>query len=1043
MSAGIDLVQCFGDTPVTFDELTSKLCYPLSKFEEFSDTPELHQTLAHAELIVCRIRAYYNLIQEICKQSVNTGEAFSSSLLKLAKCIDLGVDQKQLWAFNTDFTSEWDHLGTQKILNHAAHLITLFAEQTRMLATKILDIETILTKINDSLNKLQDLRSNFQRAYERLENAINRAASASSSRSPLDLQTFDNQVKEAQEIYQTTATVYLSHIRQMTGPNYIISYLRLIILALSVQQFYSEQVNLIFDSSINQIKKLITNIEEKSNVMDSGKSKPLKTPICEMKGEVNLSTSLNPRLEGYLFKRSGKKGWRTWARRWFRVNDNQLVYCKRFPGLTSADLQSACDTAFLELTQRVNALSSCTNRLKNETDAKNYLENNLPTQLSCQAAPRWTVMETNLRFCTARVVQPNKRLTAGEKQMNLLHYVTDRRFVFELVSSGHRTYYLQAGSTDELNLWVNTLQSGLHELYPTNLPRYLKNEGLKESFTNDSLDLLSSCSPTQISLDFSNSPSVNSMSGFRTNDPFSQVSQSSLPDYDALKNKSGILLWREPDLAGNRCCADCAVGDARWASINLGVTLCTLCAAVHRSLGVHISKVRSLTLDNWQPELLHVMLNLGNKFVNEIVEANRPHHSVPEFPRLSTNTPFEQRKVWIEAKWVRFKFARLPISTGEEVSDSTEAVQWIKHLYDNWLQTRAQTRDNFPELIHHPTSSSPSSIRESNSLDKKLTRHNMRRYAILNQLMNIIKALHEKHTSNAKNSSRVLFRCAEQLAAAENLVCFGARLGCPLLILSGLAGGASPDAKLKVGVSSSYPPLILASRTGSIAASEFLLLNGADIDIRDDQGRTALHHACRFGRVHLVCLLLRRRANQMIADKDGKLPLDVALELANADIVTLLRLQRLNETAKSSDFTLSDETVNDVFRDFTSRTYYLNCDDYDNVDGDDDDGYEDDETICTNLESYELSLPRTDKKAYTTNKIIKIRSIYERNLQTLPSNNTNGVILITSTTTNTTSVASTPSTITTAATPACGAIAVDIRRRRDRSHQNSFDSSEK
>ncbi|CAH8528844.1 unnamed protein product [Heterobilharzia americana] len=643
MSAGIDLVQCFGDTPVTFDELTSKLCYPLSKFEEFSDTPELHQTLAHAELIVCRIRAYYNLIQEICKQSVNTGEAFSSSLLKLAKCIDLGVDQKHL-------------------------------------------------------NKLQDLRSNFQRAYERLENAINRAASASSSRSPLDLQTFDNQVKEAQEIYQTTATVYLSHIRQMTGPNYIISYLRLIILALSVQQFYSEQVNLIFDSSskintltssslVNQIKKLITNIEEKSNVMDSGKSKPLRTPICEMKGEVNLSTSLNPRLEGYLFKRSGKKGWRTWARRWFRVNDNQLVYCKRFPGLTSADLQSACDTAFSELTQRVNALSSCTNRPKNETDAKNYLENNLPTQLSY------------------------------------------RRFVFELVSSGHRTYYLQAGSTDELNLWVNTLQSGLHELYPTNLPRYLKNE-------------------------------------------------------------------------------------------------------VHRSLGVHISKVRSLTLDNWQPELLHVMLNLGNKFVNEIVEANRPHHSVPEFPRLSTNTPFEQRKVWIEAKWVRFKFARLPISTGEEVSDSTEAVQWIKHLYDNWLQTRSQTRDNFPELIHHPTSSSPSSIRESNSLDKKLTRHNMRRYAILNQLMNIIKALHEKHTSNAKNSSRVLFRCAEQLAAAENLVCFGARLGCPLLILSGLAGGASPDAKLKVGVSSSYPPLILASRTGSIAASEFLLLNGADIDIK-------------------------------------------------------------------------------------------------------------------------------------------------------------------------------------------------------------------
>lgn len=46
------------------------------------------------------------------------------------------------------------------------------------------------------------------------------------------------------------------------------------------------------------------------------------------------------------------------------------------------------------------------------------------------------------------------------------------------------------------------------------------------------------------------------------------------------------------------------------------------CSGVHRSLGVHRSKVRSLTLDAWEPVVLQVMEELGNTVVNKIYEAN-------------------------------------------------------------------------------------------------------------------------------------------------------------------------------------------------------------------------------------------------------------------------------------------------------------------------------------------------------------------------------------------------------------------------------------
>uniref|UniRef100_A0A674ALC3 ArfGAP with GTPase domain, ankyrin repeat and PH domain 2 n=1 Tax=Salmo trutta TaxID=8032 RepID=A0A674ALC3_SALTR len=143
----------------------------------------------------------------------------------------------------------------------------------------------------------------------------------------------------------------------------------------------------------------------------------------------------------------------------------------------------------------------------------------------------------------------------------------------------------------------------------------------------------------------------------------------SLQSCESLRNKArrssqseAVAIQAIRNAKGNSFCVDCEAPNPTWASLNLGALICIECSGIHRNLGTHLSRVRSLDLDDWPRELTQVLTAIGNHLANSIWECHTQGRHKP-----TPNATREERESWIRTKYEQRVFVAplpAPIPTG-------------------------------------------------------------------------------------------------------------------------------------------------------------------------------------------------------------------------------------------------------------------------------------------------------------------------------------------------------------------------------------------
>lgn len=238
----------------------------------------------------------------------------------------------------------------------------------------------------------------------------------------------------------------------------------------------------------------------------------------------------------------------------------------------------------------------------------------------------------------------------------------ERRFCFEVITPHFKRVY-QATSEEDMNSWISSINNALQSAMegrdrekpapatPDAGSSALNGRDIGSMFTNKSTSL------THGHRGRDGSHGIGSTSSTGNNGiPTRRITVGGRPNAPRAasssyeENPDKLLQMLRDNDQGNCWCADCGSGTkVEWVSINLAIILCIECSGIHRSLGTHISKVRSLTLDitSFTTDIIELLLLVGNRVANMIWEAKLE----PGY-KLSAQANREQRLKFITSKYV-------------------------------------------------------------------------------------------------------------------------------------------------------------------------------------------------------------------------------------------------------------------------------------------------------------------------------------------------------------------------------------------------------
>uniref|UniRef100_A0A3P9H3H7 Arf-GAP with coiled-coil, ANK repeat and PH domain-containing protein n=1 Tax=Oryzias latipes TaxID=8090 RepID=A0A3P9H3H7_ORYLA len=813
-------------------------------FEDcIKDSPRFRANIDEVETEVVEIEAKLDKLVKLCSGMIEAGKVYISA----NKLFVNGVRDLSQQCKKDEMISEFlEKCGEslQEIINY--HMI-LFDQAQRSVKQQLHNF------VKEDVRKFKETKKHFDRVREDLEIAQVKNAQAPKNK-PHEVEEATGTLAITRKCFRHLALDYVLQINVLQAKKKFEILDAMLSFMHAQYSLFQQGFNLLHEID-PYMKKLAAELDQL--VIDSAMEKremehkhatiQQRTLLQDFsyddsKVEFNVDAPNGVVMEGYLFKRASN-AFKTWNRRWFSIQNSQLVYQKKFKDSV-------------------------------------------------------TVVVEDLRLCS---VKPWEDI--------------ERRFCFEVVSP-FKSCMLQAESEKLRQAWIQAVQASIASAY-------------RESPDSCYIE----------HLDRTASPSISS------------IDSASEPRERSTRGEN--ILQRIQCVPGNEQCCDCGQADPRWASINFGILLCIECSGIHRSLGVHCSKVRSLTLDSWEPELLKLMCELGNSVINHIYEGSCQEQGLKKpFPSSSR----QEKEAWIKAKYVERKFLKKLGSTAVLINgerkrerrwsvkkcrrhNSAAAVSKTRRRYQQEHGSTSPSTlsaaaakfrreslfcpDELDSLFSYfDTGSGPRSL----SSDSGLGGSTDGSTDILVSGSVVGRVAEEEDEVSEDSSGEAELEAEPETCDPEDtrdfhpgeLLYKASKARNLPLMAEALAHGA--DVNAANDEDEGKTALIQAVIGGSLVACELLLQNAADVNQRDARGRGPLHHATHLGHTGQVCLFLKRGATQNDGDEEGQDPLSIAVQQANADIVTLLRLAKMNDEMRESEGPCGqpgDATYLDIFREFS------------------------------------------------------------------------------------------------------------------------------